>query len=188
MNIQEMIENRTFDEINLQDSASICKRISQHDIESFALLSGDYNPAHLDSDYAENTMFKGVIAHGMWGGTLISAVLGTQLPGPGTIYLEQTLRFLKPVFPDDEVTATVTVIEKHATKPIIKCQCEVTNQKGKTVISGVATVMAPTEKVSREKTHFSEVATQHTRGAVVPQGHVGSINRTLKNSETMTKH
>lgn len=152
---QEMIENRTFNEIALQDNASISKQITQKEIESFAWLSGDYNPAHIDAEYADNSLFKRRIAHGMWGGALISAVLGTKLPGPGTIYLEQNLKFLKPVFPDDTITAKVTIIKKHEKKPILTCQCDVVNQEGERVIEGIATVMAPIEKVVRPKRDLS---------------------------------
>ena len=93
----EHLRNRPFDELAVGDSASIERTLTQQDIELFAILSGDVNPQHLDADFAATTCTNGVIAHGMWGGALISAVLGTRLPGPGTIYLGQTLRFLAPV-------------------------------------------------------------------------------------------
>ena len=107
-----MIENRTFDEIEVGDTASVTRTLEPEDIQLFALVSGDVNPAHLDAQYAATDMFRHVIAHGMWGGGLISAVLGTQLPGPGTIYLDQSLRFRRPVAPGDTITASVTVVEK----------------------------------------------------------------------------
>ena len=94
---QTMIRNVVFDEIQIGQTASVQRVLTQADIQAFATVSGDVNPAHLDAEYADQTLFHGVIAHGMWGGALISAVLGTQLPGPGTIYLEQNLRFSKPV-------------------------------------------------------------------------------------------
>jgi acyl dehydratase len=86
------IENRTFDEIKVGDSASLTRTLTKRDIELFAVMSGDINPAHMDEEFAKSDMFHKVIAHGMWGGALISTVLGTQLPGPGTIYLGQSLR------------------------------------------------------------------------------------------------
>src|SRR5579862_6989345 len=94
---QEMIENRTFDEIAIGDKASLSRTVTQQDIDLFALVSGDVNPAHMDPSYAQTDIFHRVIAHGMLGAGLISSVLGTKLPGPGTIYLGQDLRFLHPV-------------------------------------------------------------------------------------------
>ena len=91
-----ILRNRTFDELAIGDSACIERTLTRQDIQLFAILSGDANPQHLDPEFAASTRFHGVIAHGMWGGALISAVLGTRLPGPGTIYLGQTLRFLAP--------------------------------------------------------------------------------------------
>ena len=107
-----MIENRTFDEIAVGDTASVMRTLGEADIQLFALVSGDVNPAHLDAEYAANDSFRRVIAHGMWGGGLISAVLGTELPGPGTIYLGQSLRFRRPVGLGDTITTSVTVKEK----------------------------------------------------------------------------
>ena len=91
------IENRTFDEIEVGDHASLVRTLSQRDIELFAAMSGDVNPAHMDPAYASTDMFHRVIAHGMWGGALVSTVLGTELPGPGTIYLSQDLHFHAPI-------------------------------------------------------------------------------------------
>jgi acyl dehydratase len=93
---QGFIENRTFDEIQIGDSASLQRRLTLQDIKLFAAMSGDVNPAHVDEDYARSSRFHEIIAHGMWGGALISTVLGTQLPGPGTIYLNQSLSFRHP--------------------------------------------------------------------------------------------
>lgn len=98
------IENRTFDEISIGDSASLTRTLSRDDIALFAVMSGDLNPAHLDERYAAGSTFHRIIAHGMWGGALVSAVLGTRLPGPGTIYLGQDLRFRKPVGLGDTIT------------------------------------------------------------------------------------
>src|SRR5579884_2055916 len=93
----DMIENRTFDEIKVGDTASLVRTLSRADIELFAVMSGDVNPAHVDEEYARSDMFHKIVAHGMWGASLISTLLGTKLPGPGTIYLDQTLSFLHPV-------------------------------------------------------------------------------------------
>src|SRR3974390_3452282 len=97
MEPSDLLENRTFDEIAIGDSARLPRTLSKDDIALFAVMSGDVNPAHLDEPYAEHSMFHRIIGHGMWGGALVSAVLGTRLPVPGTIYLGQDLRFLKPV-------------------------------------------------------------------------------------------
>lgn len=143
-----MLENRHYDELVVGDCASLTRTLSKDDIELFAILSGDTNPAHLDEAYARETPFHKVIAHGMWGGTLISTVLGTRLPGPGTIYVGQQLQFLRPVGLGDVITVTVTVKEKRD-KHMVLLDCLCTNQQGKPVITGQAEVMAPTTKVKR---------------------------------------
>jgi len=130
-------------ELLIGATASTQKTFSEADIFAFAEASGDHNPVHLDEDYAATTMFGQRIAHGMLVSGLISAVLGTQLPGPGTIYMGQTLQFKRPVFIGDTITATVTVIDKHERKPIYTISTICTNQKGKTVIEGEAVVLLP---------------------------------------------
>jgi phosphotransacetylase/acyl dehydratase len=142
-----MIENRTFDEIALGDTASVTRTLCEEDIQLFALVSGDVNPAHLDADYAATDIFHRVIAHGMWGGGLISAVLGTELPGPGAIYLSQSLRFIRPVGLGDTITTSVTLREKRSGHHILVFDCRCVNQDGDEVITGQAEVKAPTEKI-----------------------------------------
>lgn len=154
---QEMIENRTFDEIAVGDSARIVRPLLKKDIELFAAMSGDVNPAHVDPEYAENVQFHKVIGHGMWGAALISTVLGTELPGPGTIYLGQELRFKRPVGIGDTLTVIVTAKEKRQDKPIILFDCRCINQHGEVVISGTAEVLAPTEKVRRPRIEVPQV-------------------------------
>ena len=110
------IENRPFDEIEVGDYAELVRTLTAQDIDAFAVVSGDVNPAHVDQEFAQDDIFHKVIAHGMWGGALISNVLGTQLPGPGTIYLDQSLKFLKPVGVGDTVTVRVTVSDNDAAK------------------------------------------------------------------------
>lgn len=141
------IENRTFDEIRVGDSVSLSRTLTKQDIELFAVMSGDVNPIHVDEAFARDDMFHTIIAHGMWGGTLISTLLGTELPGPGTIYRSQTLNFRNPVVLGDTVVVTVTVREKNAAKRDVILDCRVVNQTGKVVIDGVATVIAPAEKI-----------------------------------------
>ena len=148
---QEYLENFVYDEIQIGQSARSVRTLAQEDINAFAAVSGDTNPAHLDPAYADATLFHGVIAHGMWGGALISALLGTVFPGPGTIYLEQTLHFSKPVRLGDTLTVTVTVIARQDDKKCLDLDCQVLNQKGERVLYGLARVMAPTQKVRRPR-------------------------------------
>ena len=143
-----LIENVTYDELAIGQSARLVRVLTQADIQAFALVSGDVNPAHVDPAYAEGTRFHGVIAHGMWGGALISSVLGTQFPGPGTIYVEQTLRFLRPVRVGDTLTVVLTVVSKEDHQRRVVLDCSVVNQTGEQVIGGLATVIAPSHKVS----------------------------------------
>jgi len=145
----QMIENRTFDEIAIGDTASLSRTLTPEDIQLFARVSGDVDPAHLDAAYAATGIFHRIIAHGMWGGGLISAVLNTKLPGPGGRYLGQSLRFVRPVVPGDLITATVTVVEKQAGHRKVVLDCICTNQDGQDVITGRAEVEAPVEKVRR---------------------------------------
>lgn len=140
------LRNRTFDELQIGDTASLVHAVGQDDIALFAAVSGDLNPAHLDTKYAATDAFGHIVAHGMWMGALVSAVLGTRLPGPGTIYLSQDLAFLKPVVPGDTITATVTVREKRD-KHIVVLDTVCTNQTGDQVLSGTATVVAPVKTV-----------------------------------------
>ncbi len=151
-----LLSNRVFSEIQLGDSAESVHILVKKDIEFFARSSGDFNPYHLDDAFAKNAMFHGIVAHGLWTASRISAVLGTQLPGPGTIYLAQTLRFMRPVMLADTITAKVTVIKKFVRKPILLLSCQCTNQKNKIVLLGVAKVLAPTEKIHCESIMLPE--------------------------------
>lgn len=147
----EFIENITYDELSVGQFATLTRTLALDDIRAFAAVSGDTNPAHLDPVYANDTLFHGVIAHGMWGGALISAVLGTQFPGPGTIYLHQDLEFTKPVRIGDTLTVTVTVKSKDDAKKRVDLDCDVKNQKGESVLHGLARVIAPSDKVRRPR-------------------------------------
>src|SRR5450830_825119 len=153
----QTVHNRTFDQIALGDTESIRRQLTAEDIQLFAILSGDVNPQHLDADYAAASRFHGVIAHGMLGGALISAVLGTRLPGPGTIYLGQTLSFRAPVRIGDTLTISVRVMERMEVGKRLKMACSCINQDGVTVIDGVADVIAPAERISMPRTTLPEV-------------------------------
>ncbi len=159
----ELICNKIFDEINIGDSASLSRTLSMGDITAFAAITGDYNPAHLDAEYAKSDMFHKIVAHGMWGGSLFSALLGTELPGPGTIYLSQTLKFLKPVSLGDRITVTVTVTQKKAEGHKIILDCACVNQKDDKVIAGTAEVIAPIEKVEYKRVALSQVELREPR-------------------------
>jgi phosphate acetyltransferase/phosphate butyryltransferase len=159
----QFIENRTYNEIVVGDHAELTRRLKPQDIELFAVMSGDINPTHVDADYAKDDIFHGIIAHGMWGGALISAVLGTELPGPGTIFLDQSLKFEAPVGLGDTVIVRVEVTEKQDNgRLLLACTC--LNQHGKMVIEGGARVIAPREKVRRPRVVLPEVHL-HVQGA-----------------------
>jgi 3-hydroxybutyryl-CoA dehydratase len=130
------------EDIEMGMKRHLTKVITDRDIELFAEVSTDHNPVHLDDDYARDTIFEGRIAHGMLTAGLISAVIGEQLPGHGTIYMGQTLKFLAPVRPGDHVTATVTVAEINLEKRRVRldCACRVGD---KLVLKGEALVLAP---------------------------------------------
>jgi 3-hydroxybutyryl-CoA dehydratase len=123
------------------DTASLSRKITDRDINAFAELTSDLNPVHLDEAFARTTRFGRRIAHGMFGASLISAVLGTQLPGKGSIYLSQTLQFLGPVYIDDTVTARVTVQKVREDKSIVTLETVCENQRGEIIIRGEAVVL-----------------------------------------------
>jgi len=127
-------------EIQIGDEASFAKTITEADVMLFAGLSGDFNPIHIDAEYARESMFKERVAHGMLVSGLISAVLGTRLPGPNSIYLGQELKFTAPVRIGDTITAVATVTEKRDDKRIIKLRTTASNQRGEMVIDGSAVV------------------------------------------------
>ena len=126
---------------NVGDSAEMTKTIEQADIHAFADVTGDHNPVHVDEAFAQTTRFGRTIAHGMLSASLISAVLANKLPGAGSVYLGQTLQFVAPVFPGDEITARVTVKEIREDKPIVKLETVCINQRDEVVIRGEATVL-----------------------------------------------
>jgi len=126
--------------LKVGDMASVSKTITDNDIRQFAVLVGDYNPVHLDNKFAQKTKFGQRIAHGMLPASLISAAIGNNLPGPGTVYLSQNLEFVAPVYPGDTVTAKVTVKAIRYDKPIVTLATVCYNQNGKPVIKGEAIV------------------------------------------------
>jgi len=151
------IENVTFDEIKVGDSARLVRTLRPEDIHLFAAMSGDVNPTHVDVEYARSSQFREVVAHGMWGGALISSVLGTEYPGPGTVYVGQTLRFHRPVTIGDTITVTITVSQKFDHNHHVLFDCVATNQDDMKVITGTAEVLAPIDKVKRQRITLPEV-------------------------------
>jgi 3-hydroxybutyryl-CoA dehydratase len=128
-------------DLDINKKAHISKEVTEDVIRLFAEASGDFNPVHLNEDFAQKTRFRGRIAHGMLGASLISAVLGTQLPGPGSIYISQTLRFLRPVRIGDTITAEVKVTEWDHEKGIVKLATRCHNQRDEDVIVGDAALL-----------------------------------------------
>lgn len=151
-----VLENRTYDELQIGDSAQYHRVCSEQDIILMAATSGDENPIHLDAEFAENSQFGGRIAHGIWTGSLVSAAVGLHLPGPGSIYLRQEFNFKRPVMIGDSLTATVSVAEKREKNHVL-LNVLVVNQKNKTVLDGTSLVIAPTEKVITKKSAMPKV-------------------------------
>ena len=155
---QRYLINRTYDEIQVGDSASLTRILMPEDVKLFAILTGDLNPAMVDPTYSQSGLFREVIAHGMWSGSLISTVLGTQFPGPGTILIDQSLHFARPVTIGDSITITVTAKQKFDHNKHIIFDCVCTNQDGLQVVRGNAEVLAPEEKISRlQEVHMPEI-------------------------------
>lgn len=138
-----MNKGKTLSELKVGDSASLTKKMTEAEVNLYATLSGDTNPVHLDEAYAQTTIFKTRVVHGMFVSSLFSALLGNHLPGNGTIYLGQELRFTKPVFLNDTVTATVTISELVAEKNRAVLETVAVNQHGDVVVKGSATVLLP---------------------------------------------
>lgn len=144
-----LVENTPYDELQVGQKATFERSVEERDVQLFAEVSGDRNPVHLDAGYAAGTAFKERIAHGMLTGALISAAIATTLPGPGTIYLGQNLRFTRPVKLGDVLSVELEVLEK-LPKNRVRIATRVVNQQGKAVVEGEAEVMAPQEKLCIE--------------------------------------
>jgi 3-hydroxybutyryl-CoA dehydratase len=134
---------KTIDQLKVGDTAKFSKTISESDVYLFAGVTGDLNPAHINEDYAKDTYFKTRVAHGMLSASFISTVIGTMLPGPGTIYMRQEVSFLKPVKIGDTVTAIVEIAEIMADKKRIRLKTYCINQEDKKVVDGEAIVSPP---------------------------------------------
>ena len=137
---------KTLAELSVGMTASVTTSYSEWDVLTFAAVTGDLNPAHVDEAFAQGTVFHGKVAHGLLTASLISAVLGTALPGPGTIYLSQDLQFRRPVRIGDTITATVEVTELLPEKNLARLKTTCANQRGEVVLEGTALVMPPKSK------------------------------------------
>ena len=141
MDVKLIKKELMYEDIQIGDTDSFTKTITEYDIVQFARLTGDFNPVHLDHAYAKTTPFKERIAHGILSGSIISTVIGMRLPGPNTIYLSQNFKFLLPVKIGDTIKAHVEVVEKRDEKKIIKLKTKVINQRQEVVVDGEAVVM-----------------------------------------------
>jgi phosphotransacetylase/acyl dehydratase len=157
---EDVLVSRPFAEIRVGDTASLSRQLTRTDLKTFAVISGDLNPTHVDDNYVRAHGDGRLVAHSMWAGAVVSSVLGNELPGPGTHYVSQDLRFLKPLHADDVMTATVTVREKRAESGSIVLDCRCTDQSGEIVATGVAEVIAPREKVTLPRPEVAKVSVQ----------------------------
>ncbi|MDR0717355.1 MAG: bifunctional enoyl-CoA hydratase/phosphate acetyltransferase [Azoarcus sp.] len=154
---EAFIQNRTFDEINIGDSAQLNRVLRNEDIQLFAAISGDVNPTHIDAEFAHAGQFREIVGHSLWCGTLISAILGTEFPGPGTVYVSQTFNFWRPVTVGDTLRVTITCREKHERNHHIVFDCKAVNQNGVKVLDGSAEVAAPVERIRRPRVSPPEI-------------------------------
>lgn len=142
-----MVTNKLFDEIEIGESAAMERVLTKQDIDVFALLSGDMNPTHFSDEYAQMLLDRHkLVGHSMWAGTLITSLLGNDLPGPGTVYSSQSFNFHNPVELGDKLLIRVTVTAKNRQDGTVQFDCRAVNQREEPVITGVATVKAPTKK------------------------------------------
>ncbi len=154
------LENHTYDEIEIGQSASLTRTLQTRDIELFAAVSGDLNPTHIDRAYSLESGSRQT-GHSLWGTTLVSSLLGNALPGPGTVYRSQSINFQQPPELGDAVTISVTVKAKDPVDHVITLECRADNQKGERLFDGIAEVYAPMEKITRESVHLPRVTLKH---------------------------
>ena len=157
------LENRTFDEIKIGETASLSKTLTENDVALFAALTGDINPNYVDEDDREGVQSR-VIGHGMWSGNLVATVLNTQLPGPGSIYLGQSLRYVGPIVAGDTITVTLKVDQKSTIDRSVRLACRAVNQLDQEVVIGSVEVIAPAEKIRRARDELPEFVLQQHHG------------------------
>ena len=172
----ERIHNRSFEEIVIGESASLERTLTAQDIQLFALVSGDVNPLYVDPEFAATTHFNTVFAHGMWGGALISALIGTRLPGPGSVPLGQTLKFLAPVRIGDTLTVSVTVTARDVARYLLTLACTGINQEGVVVLEGESLVHAAGEHIDVRRASLPGIELRHS---------ADGLNRLLQACQTL---
>ncbi|MFX1670756.1 bifunctional enoyl-CoA hydratase/phosphate acetyltransferase [Paraburkholderia sp. A2WS-5] len=145
----ERIENRTYAELNVGDSASLVRTLTHRDLELYSAMAGDATTMSLEQGIARSAPLPNNVAHGMWAGALLSTVIGTRLPGPGTVCVDQSLHFAKPLALGDTITVSVRVTGKDDASHRVTLECRAVNQRGGDVITGITEVVAPTEKILR---------------------------------------
>jgi len=141
------LKSLTINEIQIGTEATFVKTITEKDVEAFASITEDKNPAHMDEEYAKKSIFKRRIAHGMLVGSLFSTIFGVKLPGLGSIYTKQSLKFTKPVYFGDTITAKVSVKEKNIERNRVTFDCVAFNQNDEVVVVGEAEIMPPIQEV-----------------------------------------
>lgn len=151
-----VIENITYDELHVEDYATFTKTLTEDELVLFAAASGDVNPVSLDAEYAKKNIYKERIGYGMWASSLISAALSTVIPGPGTVHLEQNLKFNGAVRLGDTLTVTLTVNEK-LERHRVTMDCTVKNQDNTQILTGTSLIVAPTEKVSLQEPNLPRI-------------------------------
>lgn len=154
---KETLCNKTFEQMRVGDRAQLQRTLNEHDIDLFAAVSGDLNPTHLDRGFAHSRGNRSQTGYSLWTGALISSLLGNELPGPGTVYRRQELRFHRPVYLCDTVTVSVEVKALDAAESVVVLDCECVNQDGELVATGVAEVMAPAERIVTERPDMPNV-------------------------------
>ena len=158
-----MITNKTFKEIEIGDQASLERTLTKRDVDMFAFISGDMNPTHLSEEYAQMLLDRDQVSgHSMWGGALVSSLLGNNLPGPGTVYRSQNLEFHGAINLEDTLTVTITVKEKRAQDERVIFDCLAVNQHGEPIITGIAEVIAPAKKATGDGIDMDDL-TYHNR-------------------------
>jgi phosphate acetyltransferase len=157
----EFIENRTFDEIQVGQTAELQRTLTLDDVALFGKVSGDLNPIHMDADYAREAGADGVVGHSLWTTGLISSLLANVLPGPGTRYVSQSARFMRSIEPGDVLTARIRVREKREGLVVV-FDCEAINDRGEAVMDGVAEVLAPAERIRVRLVDMPEISVRHT--------------------------
>jgi phosphate acetyltransferase len=155
-----LMHNRPFDDLTIGDSATVTRTAARDDIALFATVSGALDPARVDAAHSGGDSLGQAVVYGMWTAALVSSVLASELPGPGTTYLDQTFEFPHPIAAGDTITATVTVKEKLSQRHIVQLDTRCTNQRGEAVLSGTATVIAPASPIVWPRVPRSEVVTR----------------------------